>query len=196
MRITVKYTLRFLLIVLTFQFLSGCHYEEGRWYLGKSDIVTLPDFRGEFDKLNDCLVANEVVTIEVFNKRFDEEYKRVTTDDNWRYWGYLVCLALDEYADQKQIGKTVVFLTDRVEPGNHAHTDLEAMSILLKKKLDQLNEKEFLQQQIKEEKKKNMMQKVEFEMESLAQKKKIKELNDQVRKLKEIEVLLENKSKQ
>ncbi len=176
--------------------LGGCHYENGRWYLGESDFVTLPDFRGEMDKVHDCLVANEDITAAKFKNRFDGEYKKVHSEENWRYWGNLVCLAFNEHATPKQIGKTIVFLTDQIEPGNHAHNDLEAMSLLLKKKLDYCNETELLRDQINSEKKSNMMQKVESEMELLAQKKIIKDLEDQVRKLKEIENLLENKSKQ
>ncbi len=196
MRKRGKNIVTILLTLLAILYLSGCHYENGRWYLGESDLVTLPDFRGEVDKLHDCLVADEDITKKELEKRFTKEYARVNTEESWRYWGYLVCLALDEYANEKQIGKTVVFLTDQIEPGNHAHNDLEAMSILLKSKLDALNEKEYLLQVVKDEKKRNMMKKVEFEIELLAQKKKNMELKDQVRKLKEIEALLENKSKQ
>ncbi len=196
MKKKVKNIFRILLTLYAVFFMGGCHYENGRWYVGESDLVTLPDFRGEVDKLHDCLVADESVSAKEFGTRFKKEYERVTSDENWKYWGYLVCLAFNEQANQKQIGKTVVFLTDQIEPGNRAHYDLEAMSILLKKLLDHQNESDSLQQIVKEEKKKNMMQRVNFEIELLAKKKKIKDLGDQVRKLKEIEILLENNSKQ
>ncbi len=176
--------------------LGGCHYENGQWYLGESDFVSLPDFRGEVAKVHDCLVADEVFTMNTFNKKFKEEYEKVHGEDKWRYWGYLVCLAFDDRATQRQIGKTVVFLTDQIEPGNHAHNDLEALSILLKKRLDSLNKEETLRHAVNSEKKNNMMQKVEFEMELLAQKKEKKDLEDQVEKLKEIENLIEKNTKE
>ena len=178
-----------------FIFLSGCHYENGRWYLGESDIVSLPDFRGEVAKVHDCLVADEDFSAKEFNRIFEEEYAEVQTEEKRRYWGYLVCLALNDRASQRQIGKTVMFLTDQIEPGNSSHRNYDAMSILLKKKLDALIEMQSLKHAVKTAKEKNMMQKMEFEMELLNQKKIKKDLEDQVRKLKEIEILLEKNTK-
>ena len=65
----------------------------------------------------------------------------------------------------------------------------------MKKKLDTLSEMQSLKYAVKTAKEKNMMQKMEFEMELLNQKKIKKDLEDQVQKLKEIETLLEKNTK-
>ncbi len=165
-------------------YLSGCHYSDGQWYIGESDVVPLPDFRGEVTKIHDCLVANEKFSTKDLHEKFNSEYLKITQKDNGRYWGHLVCYAFHEKATRKQIGKTVMFLTDQIEPGNRAHNDLEAMSILLRKHLDKLND-------INVEKEKNMMMNLEYEKELLALRKNQRDLEDQVQKLKEIEILLE-----
>ncbi len=173
--------------------MSGCHFEQGKLYLGNADVVTLPDFRGEVAKAHDCLVANVNMTKDEFIGKFEEKLAQSKIDENWKYWGGLVCLALNEHASQDQIGKTVLLLTDYIEPGHRGHKDLEAMTLILKKKLDNMIALQSIQHIANKEKKQNMIQKVECELELLAQRKVIKDLEEQVQKLKEIEKMIENK---
>ena len=175
--------------------LAGCHYKDGKWYVGESEKVPLPDFRGEIEKVHDCIVANETYSNEELDNRFKLEYEKLGQEDNWRYWGHLVCLAFNEGATRKQVGRTVLFLTDRVEPGNRNHNDLEAMKILLERRLDNVNNVKSLQEELSKERENNTQQKVEFEKQILAHKKIQQDLENQVRKLKEIETLLDSKNK-
>lgn len=188
--------LRHLTVCVLAMSVLGCHYEDGKWYVGESDNVPLPDFRGEVEKVNDCLVANETYSPEELEDKFQQEYTKLTSEDSWRYWGHLACLAFNDLATRKQIGRAVIFLTDRVEPGNRAHNDLEAMTILLKGRLDRMYDIKTLKYELAAEKETNMIQKLEFEKNILAHKKIQKDLENQVRKLKEIELLLDSKNKE
>ena len=211
--------MRTFLVVLVLVLLNGCYLEQGRLHFEELGLNPIVVYKMEpLETAVYCLAEGEVPTGRDFDKMFRESMKAIESDPENVNWGELACLAMSGEANKEQLREAVnVFqLIIAINPKRPGVP--RAFKRMVEQEIEDFEQIEKLAAEIEDKKKKNVeavekhkkeiadtermyKQKVynleqeigRLEIELVEKKKDIQNLELQIKKLKEVEMLLQSK---
>ncbi len=166
-------TIRFMLIPLCCLFLSSCAANKDRWLLMGIDLKTEMGLRpNAIESLDRCLKIKKKMSPAKFTKLFGREASLVKKNPTTADWGKLGCLGFHSSATVSQVRKAATLLPTKGLPAGEQRV-VDLLRELLKRRATELADlRKCTVQQQKE-------------------RARIKQLEEQVKKLQEIELLLQ-----
>jgi hypothetical protein len=194
---TPKSLLRVSILLILVSLLGGCHLERGKLYFDELGLDPITVYQmAPLEKTVFCLAEARDKTVDNFASLYNNALAGVESNPK-SDWSELVCLSLSSQAEPSQLAQTIQVL-DRIQEAQpqQAHPVAGFQGLMQERlvrhaKLDGLLSK--LQEADRQEREnyQNYEQELErFRAVIREQNKKIPQLEQQVRELKEIELLL------
>ncbi len=166
-------SIRFLLFALCCLCLTSCAGNEGRWLIMGVDLKTEMGLRPDpVDSFSRCLKVEKKMSRAKFTKLFVKEASRVKKNPAIADWGKLGCLGFHPSASVSQVKRAAALLPDKGLPSEERLV-VDLLRVLLKRRAVELagSRKCWIRLQKKRV--------------------QVKQLEEQVKKLQEIELLLQ-----
>lgn len=188
-----------LLLILGILF-NGCHLEQGKLYFDKLGLDPITVYKmAPLEKTIFCLVEADNRSVENYDYLHSHALRELQNNPQGD-WSELVCLSLSDQAEPWQISQTVRVLgiveDAQSQPSNPVTGFIDLMQdrLALYDKIAATQEKLVgSEQQLEETAQANEQDQTAYKMQIQEQNKKILQLEQQVRELKEIELLLHPK---
>lgn len=193
------------LTILTL-FLGGCHLEQGKLHFDELHLNPITVYAMKpLETTIYCIADGDFPSGDILEQMHRESFEQVENNPEKANWGELVCLSLSEHATVKQMKETINVLLLVLNSRDDLRGAVRGFKRLLEQKVKMVGELEKSYQIYEEEKedKKAVISAYEdkiniyevkliLERQATAeQAKKVDELEQQVRKLKEVELLLQ-----
>ena len=193
------------LTVLTL-FLGGCHLEQGKLHFDELNLNPITVYAMKpLETTIYCVAEGDVPSGDILEQMHRESFDQVENNPEKADWGELVCLSLSEHATVKQMRETINVLLLVLATREDLRGAVRGFKRLLEQKVRMVGELEKSQQMFEDEKndKKAVISSYEDKMNiyelklilerqaTAEQREKVYTLEQQVRKLKEVELLLQ-----
>lgn len=193
------------LTVLTL-FLGGCHLEQGKLHFDELNLNPITVYAMKpLETTIYCVAEGDVPSGDILEQMHRESFDQVENNPEKADWGELVCLSLSEHATVKQMKETINVLLLVLATREDLRGAVRGFKRLLEQKVRMVGELENSQQIFEDEKndKKAVISSYEDKMNiyelklilerqaTAEQREKVYTLEQQVRKLKEVELLLQ-----
>ena len=193
------------LTVLTL-FLGGCHLEQGKLHFDELNLNPITVYAMKpLETTIYCVAEGDVPSGDILEQMHRESFDQVENNPEKADWGELVCLSLSEHATVKQMNETINVLLLVLATREDLRGAVRGFKRLLEQKVRMVGELENSQQIFEDEKndKKAVISSYEDKMNiyelklilerqaTAEQREKVYTLEQQVRKLKEVELLLQ-----
>lgn len=193
------------LTVLTL-FLAGCHLEQGKLHFDELNLNPITVYAMKpLETTIYCVAEGDVPSGDLLEQMHRESFDQVETNPEKADWGELVCLSLSEHATVKQMKETINVLMLVLATRDDLRGAVRGFKRLLEQKVRIAGELEKSQQMFEDEKndKKAVISSYEDKMNiyelklilerqaTAKQAEKVYTLDQQVQKLKEVELLLQ-----
>lgn len=193
------------LTVLTL-FLGGCHLEQGKLHFDELNLNPITVYAMKpLETTIYCVAEGDVPSGDILEQMHRESFDQVENNPEKADWGELVCLSLSEHATVKQMKETINVLLLVLATREDLRGAVRGFKRLLEQKVRMVGELEKSQQMFEDEKndKKAVISSYEDKMNiyelklilerqaTAEQREKVYTLEQQVRKLKEVELLLQ-----
>ena len=193
------------LTVLTL-FLGGCHLEQGKLHFDELNLNPITVYAMKpLETTIYCVAEGDVPSGDILEQMHRESFDQVENNPEKADWGELVCLSLSEHATVKQMKETINVLLLVLAAREDLRSAVRGFRRLLEQKVRMVGELEKSQQMFEDEKndKKAVISSYEDKMNiyelklilerqaTAEQREKVYTLEQQVRKLKEVELLLQ-----
>ena len=193
------------LTVLTL-FLGGCHLEQGKLHFDELNLNPITVYAMKpLETTIYCVAEGDVPSGDILEQMHRESFDQVENNPEKADWGELVCLSLSEHATVKQMKETINVLLLVLAAREDLRGAVRGFRRLLEQKVRMVGELEKSQQMFEDEKndKKAVISSYEDKMNiyelklilerqaTAEQREKVYTLEQQVRKLKEVELLLQ-----
>ena len=191
---------------LTMLFLSGCHLEQGKLHFDKLNLNPITVYAMKpLETTIYCVAEGDFPSGEILEEMHRQSYQQIENNPEEADWGVLVCLALSEQATVKQMKETINVLLLVLAARKDSRGAVRGFKKLLEQKIRLVNEIAKYQQMLENEEidrkilvssyedKMNMYElKLILERQATAKEaEKVRDLEQQVHKLKEVELLLQ-----
>lgn len=193
------------LTVLTL-FLTGCHLEQGKLHFDELNLNPITVYAMKpLETTIYCVAEGDFPSGDILEQMHRESFDQVDNNPEKADWGELVCLSLSEHATVKQMKETINVLLLVLATRNDLRGAVRGFKRLLEQKVRMVGELENSQQMFEDEKndKKAVISSYEDKMNiyelklilerqaTAKQAEKVYTLEQQVQKLKEVELLLQ-----
>lgn len=183
------------LALFTLAYCSGCQFDNSRLERLDPDytISGIP-YYNSLEKTSICLAKDTPLSSQEFNKQFSAEWKKLTQKDipPNEDWSKLVCLSFYGQASLVQVRKAVKVVDSIIATQEDRATyKLKAMQVLLKRKANTMAQLATARRKAKALQHQHTKVQGDYAQLILDKNQQISELEVQVRKLREIEILIE-----
>lgn len=193
---------RIFFVVITVLIIAGCHLEQGKLYFDELGLDPITVYKMEpLETTIYCLVEANIPEGKALANLHKRAMAEVEENPESGNWGNLVCLALSENATVEQMHETINALQLVIAVRHRQANSARGFKALLEQKLDLYQRIEQGRNLLEIEKDRYeemiLSHKAELEKEKAAtanQERKVKELEEKVQKLQEIELLLHPKN--
>lgn len=195
-----------LCLLITMLFLSGCRLEQGKLHFDKLNLnpITVYAMR-PLETAIYCVAEGDFPSGDILEQMHRQSFQQIENNPEEADWGELVCLSLSEHATVKQMKETTNVLLLVLASRQDSRGAVRGFKKLLEQKIALITEIEKYQQMLDEEAKdkKALISSYEdkmnmYELKVILEKKaavkqeeKIRDLEQQVQKLKDVELLLQ-----
>jgi hypothetical protein len=204
MNVSVR-SLLTLLTMLTL-FLGGCHLEQGKLHFDELNLNPITVYSMKpLETTIYCVADGDLPSGNMLEQMHRESFEQVENNPEEANWGELVCLSLAEQATVEQMKETINVLVLVLAARDDLRGTVRGFKKLLEQKVRVVEESEKYQQMLVDEAndKKAVISAYEdrmniYELKLILEKQatakqaeKVEDLEQQVRKLKEVELLLQ-----
>ncbi len=193
-------------LLIAMLFLSGCRLEQGKLHFDKLNLnpITVYAMR-PLETTIYCVAEGDVPSGDILEEMHRQSFQQIENNPEEADWGELVCLSLSEHATVKQMKETINVLLLVLASRQDSRGVVRGFKKLLEQKIALIGEIEKSQQDLDEmaKEKKALASSYEDRMNmyelklilakqaAAKQEEKVRDLEQQVQKLKEVELLLQ-----
>jgi hypothetical protein len=187
-------------------FLGGCHLEQGKLHFDKLNLNPITVYAMKpLETTIYCVAEGDFPSGEILEEMHRQSYQQVENNPVEADWGELVCLSLSRDATVEQMRETINVLLLVLNSRKDSRGAIRGFKKLLEQKVEMVREIEGYQQALveKDDERKALISSYEDRMnmyelklilerkETSKQAEKVRDLEQQIQKLKEVELLLQ-----